>query len=88
MFHDMTKVIIYSTNYCPYCRAAKNLLNAKGVAFTEFNVENDPEKRKWLVETTGQATVPQIFIDDKPYGGFSDIQALDSKGELNKILGI
>lgn len=84
----MAKIIIYSTNYCPYCHAAKALLKAKGVAFEEINVENDPKKRDWLVEATGQTTVPQIFIDGASYGGFDDINALDKEGKLNGILGI
>lgn len=82
------KVIVYSTDYCPYCSAAKALLSAKGLAFEEINVEGDFEKRQWLAEVTGQKTVPQIFINNKPYGGFQDIQALDKQGELDKLLGI
>ncbi len=84
----MKKIVVYSTNYCSYCSAAKALLKSKGVAFEEINVENDPDKRDWLVEATGRTTVPQIFVDDVPYGGFDDIQALDKEGKLNPILGI
>lgn len=84
----MTKVTIYSTDYCPYCRAAKALLSSKGVAFTEINVENDDAKRAWLTQITGQQTVPQIFIDDKPYGGFDDISELDRQGKLDALLGL
>lgn len=67
---------------------AKRLMKEKGVAFQEIDVQTDFEKRKWLVETTGQRTVPQVFIDGKPYGGFTDIAALDKKGELNPLLGL
>lgn len=84
----MSKVIIYSTDYCPYCTAAKNLIKAKGVEFEEINVENDPEKRAWLAKITGQRTVPQIFINSTPYGGFTDIEELDRKGELDELLGL
>lgn len=84
----MVKVVVYSTNYCPYCHAAKALLKAKGVPFEEVNVEGDSEKRTWLTKTTGMTTVPQIFIDDKPYGGFDDISALDRQGKLNALLGL
>jgi glutaredoxin 3 len=84
----MTKVTIYSTDYCPYCRAAKALLQSKGVAYTEINVENDDVKRAWLVQVTGQQTVPQIFIDDKPYGGFDDISELNRQGKLDALLGL
>lgn len=82
------KVEIYTTDYCPYCHAAKALLTSKKVAFTEIDVEGDDAKRAWLATTTGQRTVPQIFINDKPYGGFSDIKALDDQGKLDVALGI
>ena len=84
----MTKVVIYTTSYCPYCTAAKALFKSKNVLFTEIDVEGDDQKRGWLVQTTGQRTVPQIFINDKPCGGFTDVQSLDQKGELDKLLGI
>jgi glutaredoxin 3 len=65
---------------------AKRLLTQKGVAFQEIDVARDDEKRRWLVDTTGQRTVPQIFIDGKPYGGFTDIAALDRLGKLDPLL--
>ncbi len=83
----MPKITIYTASYCPYCKAAKALFTAKKQPFTEIDVEGNDEKRAWLTKVTGQKTVPQIFIDDKSYGGFSDVQALDQKGELDKILG-
>jgi glutaredoxin 3 len=82
----MAKVEIYTTRYCPYCVAAKQLLGKKGVAYQEIDVENDPEKRRWLTQVSGQKTVPQVFIDGKSMGGFSDIAALDSRGELDPLL--
>ena len=84
----MPQITIYTTNYCPYCTAAKKLLMAKNVSFEEINVENDPEKRSWLTKTTGQRTVPQIFIDEKPIGGFSELSALDQEGKLDTMLDI
>ena len=85
---EMAHVDIYTTPSCPYCVMAKRLMREKGVAFAEIDVATDPDKRKWLVETTGQRTVPQIFIDGKPYGGFTEIAALDRKGELDPLLGL
>lgn len=82
------KVVIYTTSYCPYCRAAKVLLETKGVTFTEIDVEGDHEKRQWLVQVTGQKTVPQIFIDDVSYGGYDEISELDEKDQLDALLGI
>lgn len=84
----MAQIKVYTTDYCSYCHAAKALLKSKGVDFEEINVENDDKTRRWLVQATGQRTVPQIFIDGKSYGGFDEISALDRQGKLNSILGI
>ncbi len=83
----MADVQVYVTTYCPYCVRAKGLLNRKKVAFTEINVDDDPTKRAWLVEATGQRTVPQIFIDGKSVGGSDDLHDLERRGELDKLLG-
>lgn len=82
----MAEVVIYTTRVCPYCVAAKALFQKKGVAYREVDVSGDDAKREWLVEATGQRTVPQIFIDGKSYGGFSDVSALDRRGELDAAL--
>jgi glutaredoxin 3 len=66
---------------------AKRLMREKGILFEEIDVATDNDKRRWLVETTGQRTVPQVFIDGKPYGGYTDLAALDKKGELDPLLG-
>lgn len=84
----MAEVLVYTTPSCPYCVMAKRLLTQKGVGYKEIDVAGDDEKRRWLVETTGQRTVPQIFIDGKPYGGFTDIAALDKQGKLDPVLGL
>jgi glutaredoxin 3 len=80
------KVTVYTTSYCPYCVRAKALLKRKGVDFEEVAVDGDNEKRLWLVEQTGQRTVPQIFAGDRSLGGFSDLDALDRAGKLDPIL--
>lgn len=82
------KVEVYSTSYCPYCRAAERMLDNKGVAYEAYDVTYDDDKRDWLVQTTGRTTVPQIFIDGKPIGGFTDMQALDRQGKLAPMLGL
>lgn len=82
----MPKVEIYTTRWCPYCHAAKALLDAKGVSYEEIAVDGDQAKREWLREASGQRTVPQVFIDGKPYGGFSDLAALDRQGRLEPLL--
>ena len=82
----MNNVRVYSTLVCPYCIRAKLLLRDRGIAFEEIDVTRDPEARRWLVETTGRRTVPQIFIGDEPIGGFDELRELDRSGELGKKL--
>ena len=82
----MPKVQIYTKRVCPYCTSAKVLLGRKGVAYEEIDVENDDAKREWLVEASGQRTVPQIFVDGRSLGGFTDIDALEKAGRLDAIL--
>lgn len=81
----MSRVVIYTTTTCPYCTAAKALLHRKKIPFQEINVENEAAKRQWLKEATGQKTVPQIFIDDRPIGGYQELVALDQKGKLDTL---
>ena len=82
----MADVTIYTTSYCPYCTRAKALLTKKQAAFNEIDVSSDQAKRDWLVEATGQRTVPQIFINGKSVGGSDDIYALDRQGRLDDLL--
>lgn len=84
----MAKVEIYTTPYCPYCIRAKALLGRKGVLYTEVDVTGDSRKRQWLLEVTGQRTVPQVFIDGRSMGGYDDIAALDRAGKLDPLLGL
>ena len=78
---------MYTTLICPYCDRAKMLLKAKGVDYEEIDVSRDHATRAWLVKATGgRRTVPQIFINDEPIGGFDDMRALDLAGELDKKL--
>ena len=77
---------MYTTTICPYCIRAKMLLKAKGVTFEEINVSGDHDARDWLVKMTGLRTVPQIFINEEPIGGFEEMRALDRAGELDKKL--
>lgn len=82
----MTKVEVYTTRVCSYCLAAKSLLKARGIPFEEVDVSDDHEKRMWLAQTSGQRTVPQIFIGGRPIGGYRDLKELVSSGELNELL--
>ncbi len=76
---------LYSTNACSYCRAAKQLLAERKLPFTEIDCSTDMATRPRLVEETGRKTVPQIYLDGVPIGGFDDLARLDKSGELAKI---
>jgi glutaredoxin 3 len=80
------KIVVYTTDWCPYCVRAKRLLSSRGYAFEEIDVDGDTAKRAWLVQVTGRRTVPQVFIADQPVGGFDDLAALDRAGELDKLV--
>ena len=82
----MAQVRIYTTSYCPYCRAAKALLRKKTVQFEEIDVTDDPQLRAEMEKLSRRMTVPQIFIDGKPIGGYDDAQELDASGELDRLL--
>ncbi len=85
---ELPKVLIYGVDWCPYCIMARRLFDAKGIPFEWIDVDGDHAKRAWLREVTGQPTVPQVFIGDEPYGGYSDVAALDRPGALDPVLGL
>ena len=80
-------VIMYSKSTCPYCLAAKKLLNNKGVSFQEIDINHYPDRRDEMIEkANGRSTVPQIFIGDKHVGGFTDLLSLEQSGNLDSLL--
>ena len=82
----MTKVQIYTTGWCPYCNAAKALLNEKGVAYEEIDA-TDPDVRADMIQRAhGRRTVPQIFIGEHHIGGYDDMAALERRGQLDPYL--
>jgi glutaredoxin 3 len=76
-------VVIYTTARCGYCHAAKRLLSGKGVAFEEIPVDRRPDLRSWLAEICRQRTVPQLFINGQPVGGYNEIAGLERSGDLD-----
>ncbi len=83
----MAHIRIYTTRTCGYCVAAKRYLKEqKAQSFEEIDVSQSPDVRRWLVEASGQTTVPQIFIGDRSIGGYSDLRALDAAGGLDPLL--
>lgn len=80
-------VTMYTTEICPYCIRAKQLLSARGVTnIQEIRVDQNPDERVRMMEITGQRTVPQIFIGDIHVGGCTDLESLDRDGELTLLL--
>lgn len=83
----MSKVIMYTTGFCPYCKMAENLLRAKGVEKIEkIRIDLEPEQRVDMMEKTGRRTVPQIYIGNRHVGGYDDLTQLDHNGELVTLL--
>ena len=80
------RITVYTTQSCPFCVRVKRLLEKKGVAFEEISVEERDDLRDWLVEATGQRTVPQVFAGDRSLGGSSDLDALERDGKLEAAL--
>jgi glutaredoxin 3 len=83
----MARIVIYTTNYCPYCFGAKSLLRSKRVEFEEIDVTDNPARRVEMERLSARRTVPQIFIDGKSIGGFDEVRRLDAIGELDRLLG-
>lgn len=83
----MADIVIYTKPGCGYCYAAKDLLERKGVDFTEIVASADPEKKREMIQRSGgRMTFPQIFIDGKHVGGSDDLHALDARGDLDPLL--
>jgi glutaredoxin 3 len=76
---------MYTTPWCGYCIRAKALLDSKGLAYEEIDMDDDPHFRQTLQELTGGWTVPQIVIDGKPIGGYTELWALDKRGALEQL---
>ena len=80
-------IVIYTKKSCPYCVMAKQLLESKGVEWTEMDIETEAGRRDEMIQRSGQMTVPQIFIGETHVGGFDDLSALEGAGELDSLLG-
>jgi glutaredoxin 3 len=84
----MKSVTMYTTDFCPYCRSAKALLERRGVAFEEVNLARDPDGRAELSKVSGMHTFPQILIDGESIGGFNELLAADRAGRLRAMLAV
>ena len=79
-------IVMYTSEYCPYCRRARGLLDSKGVVYTLLDVNRDPRFWEEITKRTGRHTVPQIFIGDRHVGGCDDLFELERRGELTPLL--
>ena len=83
----MKNVIVYMGPMCGYCDAAKRLLTKKNIPYKEINVALDEGKlEEMLKKSNGKRTIPQIFIEDFHVGGYEELRALESKGELDNLV--
>jgi glutaredoxin 3 len=82
----MSDVRIYTIRGCGFCARAKRLLQARGIPFQEIDVTTDGQARAWLRTATGKSTVPQTFVNGRPVGGATDLEALDKMGQLGRVM--
>lgn len=83
----MARIEMYSTRVCPYCVAAKNLLKARGLEWSETLIDTDPAERERMLERSdGARTVPQLFVNDHHVGGYDELVAADHSGLLARLL--
>jgi len=80
------RVRMYSTRWCPYCIAARELLDSLGVAYEDINVGSDRALRAEMEMASGRHTVPQIWIGERHVGGYDDMNALHRSGRLRPLL--
>jgi len=83
----MSKVEIYTWQYCPFCMRAKSLLKKKNINFTEYKIDGDEDARELMIERAdGRRTLPQIFIDNDGIGGCDDLYTLENEDKLDALL--
>ena len=82
----MNRIRIYTTRWCGYCVRAKAVLDAKGLPYEEIPLDDDPAFRQTLHELTGGWSVPQIVIDGRPIGGYTELWRLSQAGALDESI--
>jgi glutaredoxin 3 len=86
MFSEvLSRVTIYTTEPCGFCRVAKSLLHKRNVPYAEVNLARDPSGRAELVRLTGMMTFPQVVIDGRPLGGYQELVQADRSGTLAEL---
>tara|TARA_B100001079_G_scaffold155574_1_gene133314 strand:- start:523 stop:777 length:255 start_codon:yes stop_codon:yes gene_type:complete len=83
----MSKIEIYTWQYCPFCIKAKTLLNKKNIQFTEYKIDGDEAAREEMsLRASGRRSLPQIFINDEGIGGCDDLYELEKENKLDNLL--
>ncbi|MCL4142041.1 UNVERIFIED_CONTAM: hypothetical protein GTU68_062599 [Idotea baltica] len=82
----MNNVVVYSKDPCPYCDRAKLLLQSKGVQYDSIDIGHDDSLATKIMQVTQQRSVPQIFVNNSPIGGFDSLARLNASGELDRLL--
>ena len=85
LYGGVARIEMYTTQWCGYCERAKALLRQRGLSYEEIRIDDDPDFRAKLKEKTGGWTVPQIVIDGKPIGGYTELWQLDKSGALEEL---
>ncbi len=80
-------VTIYTSAWCGYCMRARALLDGRGIAYREIDVDGDPAHRREMIARSGRRTVPQVFIGEHHVGGSDDLAAAATSGALDRLLG-
>lgn len=80
------KVEMYATSFCRHCMDAREYLQSRGIEYEEYLLDLMPLEKDVMIKRCGQKRIPQIFINDQHIGGLSDLKALDSSGDLDKLL--
>ncbi len=81
----MATIQIYTTRWCGYCVRAKTLLDSRGISYEEVHLDDDESFRQTVFDLTGNWTVPQILIDGRPIGGYTELWRLDREGALDEL---
>ncbi len=83
----MSKVEIYTWQYCPFCIRAKSLLKKKNINFIELKIDGDDDARAIMTKrANGRSTLPQIFINNEGIGGCDDLYELEDENKLDALL--
>ncbi|MEI7473952.1 MAG: glutaredoxin domain-containing protein [bacterium] len=84
----MAEIKMYTVDYCPYCKKAKKYFDEKGIKYTDIDLTEERNMREIVSEATNGVgrTVPQIFINGKLIGGWSDLEKLDKAGKVEELL--